>query len=291
MRFKYISAICSIFTAIGLNAMTASTDTVLHATGVDVLISENAEGLRIETSDSSSAATFTEVFPENATISSEQHFRKPFIGLWGNKHISWDVITANVLAGFVNAAGAPGEIDFEQGKSYEISVLNAAAIRCSINSTHSSISAGIGISWRNYRTTTGMQLTHGNDGSVGYEPFPSDVSPRYSRLKVFSLSFPILFTQKFRIPHARHLCLQFGPVLNWNSHASLSSRWINSDGSKGKFSTNDVAARRFSVDIYGALELFQGIGLYVRYSPQSVLRASPALGDFKSLSTGIVLAL
>lgn len=30
MRFKYISAICSIFTAIGLNAMTASTDTVLH---------------------------------------------------------------------------------------------------------------------------------------------------------------------------------------------------------------------------------------------------------------------
>ena len=46
MRFKYISAICSIFTAIGLNAMTASTDTVLHATGVDVLISENAEGLR-----------------------------------------------------------------------------------------------------------------------------------------------------------------------------------------------------------------------------------------------------
>ena len=113
---------------------------------------------------------------------------KPFIGLWGNKHISWDVITSNVLAGFVNAAGAPGEIDFEQGKSYEISVLNAAAIRCSINSTHSSISAGIGISWRNYRTTTGMQLTHGNDGSVGYEPFPDDVSPRYSRLKVFSPS-------------------------------------------------------------------------------------------------------
>ena len=131
---------------------------------------------------------------------------------------------------------------------------------------------GIGFGWRNYRTTTGMRLVQGDGGAISYTPFADDMTPKYSRLKVFSLSVPVFYTFRFSLPRIKHLGLQFGPIVNFNTHASIENRW----------------QRRLSVDLYAALRFCDAVGIYVRYSPQSVLLHSPAV-DFKPLSTGFVV--
>ena len=279
------------FAAIAFSASAAEPgDTLMRATDVDVLITETPEYLRVTASDSTNTMTWTERYPANAKVKSRQRFgmRSPSIG--GNKNTYWDVISGNLMFGFVSGHGAPAALDLEMGHSIEISWLNVLAVCCNFRKAHSSLSLGIGFGWRNYRTTTGMRFAVDGGGTTSYEPFAPDASPRYSRIKTFSLSFPLLYTQNFRIGSFKDLGVQIGPVLNWNSHGSMATRWYDADGRKMTDKTNRVDQRRFSVDIYGALRLFPAVGVYVRYSPQSVLRNAPDL-DFTPLSTGIVLAL
>ncbi|MBJ2183644.1 MAG: hypothetical protein JFR38_03920 [Muribaculaceae bacterium] len=288
MLRKTFSILCAAIAAGAYAA--APADTVMSATNVDVIISETPSGLHVEATDNNGTITCDEVYPAGTTVRSTQRRTTMFRtnALWTTGKVEWDIVSGNILFGAVNASGAPAEADFEMGRSFEISWLNAVAVTCNIKSIRSGISAGVGLSWRNYRTTTGMQLLTDDNGSVSYAPFAQDVTPRYSRLKVFSLSFPVLFYHNFNIRSIPHLGVQFGPVLNWNSHASVSSKWYAPDGSKQHVSTNCVDVRHFSVDLFAAVRVFSSLGVYVRYSPQSVLLNSPDL-DFSTFSTGIAL--
>lgn len=265
-------------------------DTLLHATDVDMLITETPEQLRITASDSTGIMSWIEKYPDNANVRSRQRFGLKSATIRSNKNTYWDVTSSTLLLGFVDGHGAPAALDLEMGHSLEISWLNALAVSCNFRHLHSSVSLGVGFGWRNYRTTTGMRFVTDDSGLTSFEPFAPDASPRYSRIKTFSLSFPLLYTQNFRLGAFKNLGIQFGPVLNWNSHGSLATRWYDADGRKMTESTNRVDQRRFSVDIFGALRLFPAMGLYVRYSPQSVLCNAPGL-DFTTLSTGIVLGI
>lgn len=266
-------------------------DTLLLATDVDVVLTETANALHITATNATDTVSFTEQYPEGATIKAES--RRSFgsiSGLGGNRCIQAELISGNLMFGFVGAPGAPSALDLEMGRSYEISWLNTLGISAHLKGINASVSVGVGLSWRNYRTTTGMRFTPPAEGPAGFEPFNPEVTPKYSRLKVFSLSFPILYKQNFRIPGLPSMAVQAGPVLNWNSHASIASRYIDADGVKHNESTNNTGVRRFSVDLYAAVRLFDEVGIYVRYSPQSVLSNNPAL-DFRTLSTGVVIGL
>lgn len=285
-----------ILTAILSLAAAAATaqepaDTLMRATDVDVVITESAAGLRIDATGDDITLTHTERYPDNATIhSSQSRLRMPSACLGGNSRVRWDIISSSLMFGFSGTTGAPEALDLEMGKSLEISWLNVLAVRCDLRAIHSSVSLGVGFGWRNFRTTTGMRLVRSVDGPIGYLPFADDVTPKYSRLKVFSLSVPVLYTVNFSLPRLRHLGLQLGPVVNFNTHASIESRWLDADGRKQTQSIKNPGQRRVSVDLYAALRFCQAVGIYVRYSPQSVLRRSPAV-DFTPLSTGFVIGI
>lgn len=289
---KHIIALLISSMMPAIAAATERPDTLLHAHAADVTITETVAGLRVDARTDSFVVSVTEPYPADAVIKSHQSSMRTLGARLGHsRQVEWELISGSFMFGFTNALGAPRDIDFEMGKSFEISWLNTMSLSCRIKSIHSRVSAGIGITWRYYRTTTGMRLIAGEGCVAGFEPFDGALTPKYSRLKVFSLSFPILFTHYFHIPGIKGTAVQAGPVLNLNTHSSLQSRWLDADGRKQTQTVKSIGQRRFTVDLYASVALFEGLGLYVRWSPQSVLRNCPQLDGFTTLSTGFILGL
>lgn len=195
----------------------------------------------------------------------------------------WDVVSGGLMFGFVDGVGAPDAARFEMGKSFELGWLNIIALQRSLSGS-CDVSLGVGIDWRNYRSTMGTMFVPA-DGRVSLSVFPPDVTSRYSRLKVFSLQFPLMFTKRFALSRIYH-SVSLGVIFNWNSHGSVKSSWVEPDGATATFSSNDIGQRKFTIDFMAKVSLGGAVGLYVRYSPYKVLTSasSPA---FRTLSAGL----
>lgn len=198
-----------------------------------------------------------------------------------------DVFVQGLMLGFVSAAGAPEGMDVEMGKSLEIGVLNLLGVKYCYSRT-SEFSIGFGLDWRNYRSTRGT-LFVAEDGRVGLSTFPQEVTPRFSRLKIFTLQFPILYSCRLGRAAGNSAWLSLGPVMCLNTHGSLKTSWLDAEsGEKTTVTSNDIGQRKFTIDFIGTLSL-GGIGVYVRYSPYKVLTSAQA-PDFATLSAGFGLA-
>ena len=153
-------------------------------------------------------------------------------------------------------------------------------------------STGLWCDWRNYTVPTDHQIVKvPNTDIVGFSEFGSDDSKTESEIKIFSLSVPFLFTQKFGKKSKSSFSI--GPVVNFNLRGRINNEWENGDNyydvnTKG-FDYNVV-----TVDFMGILKS-GGIGLYFKYSPMSVLKKKEATVDgtvienpqFKALSFGL----
>ena len=202
------------------------------------------------------------------------------------KNHHWEVITGGLGIGLVNAAGQSPALGLQWAKSFEISWLNALAVRYSAR--WQSLSLGLGFDWRNYKiTTSDHRLCPNGEGGIGIAPYPDGTHNGASRIKVFSLGLPLLYTQK--IPRTT-LSVTIGGILNFNTHASLKTWYTNPDGNHTEEYSEGFHHRRVTADLFGSLNFFKGNGIYVRYSPQSVLQGhnSP---QFKPLSVGLILFL
>ena len=140
------------------------------------------------------------------------------------------------------------------------------------------ISLGIGFDWRNYRMTNDTRFRKGDDGKVMLDSYPEGASPDFSRIKVFSLNFPLLYQHQFN----RDWGIGIGPVFNLNTYASVKTRY-KKDGGKHEFVEKHIGQRKFTVDIMATLEN-PLVDLYVKYSPMEVLKDSEV--KFRSLSFG-----
>ena len=153
-------------------------------------------------------------------------------------------------------------------------------------------STGLWCDWRNYTVPKDNQIVKvPNTDIVGFSQFGSDDSKTESKIKIFSLSVPFLFTQKFGKKSKSSFSI--GPVVNFNLRGRINNEWENGDNyydvnTKG-FDYNVV-----TVDFMGILKS-GGIGLYFKYSPMSVLKKKEATVDgtvienpqFKALSFGL----
>lgn len=191
------------------------------------------------------------------------------------------------MLGFVSAAGAPQGMDVEMGKSIEIGVLNLVGVKYRYSRT-SEFSIGFGLDWRNYRSTRGT-LFVAEDGRVGVSTFSQEVTPRFSRLKIYSLQFPILYSQRLGRAAGHAAWLSLGPVMCLNTHGSLKSSWLDVEsGENTTVASNDIGQRKFTIDFIATLSLGD-IGVYVRYSPYKVLTSARA-PEFTTFSAGFGLA-
>lgn len=260
-------------------------DTLLRAENASLTIVETDSCLHVAVEDASGLINLTEPYPARGIVSSRQNSKRLAAQLWGNERMGWDIVSSMPLVGFVQASGCSE--CFDMGRSIELSWLQVLGVALRFYKSDCTLSAGLGISWRNYRTIPDLRLTADERGGVDFAPSDPDITLQSSRVKVFSLTLPVLFTQNVYFSPRHRLRYSFGPMLCFNTHGSLRSRWLDADGAKQRESTSHIARRKFTADLFAAVGM-NGLSVYVRYSPMSVLTRGL---DFTSFSTGVVLDL
>lgn len=298
-----ITAITAVTATIAATAANTSistpADTLLVSSGgARAVITESPAGLKVAISplngDSVADNIYMLPYSPNASVKSKQSlhtgtmttFNDGVLGLKVKNRKHWEVVTGGLCLGFVYPYRQPASLGLQWNKSLEISWINALAVR--YRNRGMSVSLGFGFDWRNYKiTTSGHSLIPNGEGGLTTGQYPENTHSRSSRIKVFSFGLPLLYTQK--IPKTT-LSITAGAILNFNTHASLKSWYTNSEGNHVEEYSEGFHHRRVTVDLFGSINFYKGCGLYVRYSPQSVLQGhgSP---QFNPLSAGLMLFL
>ena len=182
--------------------------------------------------------------------------------------------------GVVNAMDAPEGMDVDMGSSYELSLDHLLRFNYNILPT-TSVSMGFGMTWRNYRMTGSTRfIKEGDKLFLGAYPEGADI--KFSRLKVFSLTVPFMIIQSL----GRKVVFSVGPVVNFNTHASLKTRYTL-NGEKVKETDNNIHQNRMTIDLMAKLR-FNSLGVYAKYSPSDILNTEFG-PKFRSFSAGITL--
>lgn len=244
-------------------------------------IAENEDGVTVEVIENDGKVTvFDNHTSGDRLIRSTSRFNRISCGCCGR----WHLTCGGLNFGFVYAPGTSADHRPDMGKSMEIGWLNIIGLERRLTRSWN-MSLGIGIDWRNYRSTTGL-LFNPDEGHISI----SDEAPdgyRFSRIKIFSVQFPLLFTKTFRRTSGLSPAIGFGPIFNCNPHASVKTSWRDEKGKNRSISSDNVGQRKFTIDIYGHLS-FGSFGIYARYSPYRILTGASS-PDYRTLSAGVIL--
>ncbi len=295
-RFIY-TLIISVLTIFGAKAEepttapTEATDTVFNISNPsNIILSETPDGIRliVEGADSVMTFNYTHPDPDNLDISTSKvrpigKDHSIVINSWDNSSkTTFDLITGGLSFGKCFAFDQPSPMDITTGKSWEISWMYILGLR--ISRGGNSFRTGIGLNWRNYKLTGPYQFAKA-DGAVGLTPYPSNSYGDWSRLKVTTLSVPLLYSRHIW----KTLHFTVGGILNFATHSSIKTRFM-CENREITTTENGIYPRPVTIDLYGAVTVVGGIGWYVRYSPMDVIRNDRG-PQFTTLSTGVVIAL
>lgn len=205
-------------------------------------------------------------------------FTLPFLRPEGQRGKSYFSM-GGVGFGFVNALGAPDPMNVNMAASYEVFADLLTYGR--YVGPHADLSIGFGINWRNYRMNGRTRFVMNGD-CIGLSPYPDGADIDFSRIKVFSLTFPFRYTQHL----SKHFTYSLAAILNVNTYASLKTHYTL-DSEKHHSVFKDIRQTPVTVDFMGQVQ-FHSVGLYVKYSPCRMLNTDFG-PDFSHLSAGITL--
>ncbi len=284
-----------ILSAPAIHAQTLESPTEIPDTVVsienpsNIILTETPDGITLQVEGTDSVTTFSYTHPDPGNVDITSSIG-PSVGAgssivlssWGNpKKTSYDMIIGGLSFGKNFAFGQTPPMDITTGKSWEISWMYIVGIK--ISRGGNSFTTGIGMNWRNYKLTGPYQFSKA-DGHIDTLPYPEGTEGEWSRLKVTTLSIPLLYSRQIW----KKLYFTAGGIVNFATHSSIKSRFT-SQGREITTSQNGIYPRPVTVDVYGAVTVCC-VGWYVRYSPMDVIRDNRG-PKFTSLSTGIVLNL
>jgi hypothetical protein len=201
------------------------------------------------------------------------------------QHSYTDLTAGSFRLGVVSALRAPEGMNVKVAKSFELAF---APIQFKHRFAHSDwgLRTGLWLNWRNYRMTDEVRFLRGEDGNIELGAYPEGARPRFSRIKIYSLEFPIHLLAYTR---NQDWTFAFGPTVSYNSRASIKTRYRDADDQKQKDYRRGIHVNRLTVDLYGQVS-YEGVGLYVKYSPCNVLESHYA-PEFGGISMGLILGL
>ncbi|MDE6322874.1 MAG: hypothetical protein K2L85_02000 [Paramuribaculum sp.] len=290
MKTSIISSLF-LFAAINASGQTAA-DTIADITDASrLIITENASNVTVSIANESEGDSLTEILSRNVdnTVIKQRYWNSPLRIINNNDRPKFDLCIGGPGIGWVNAVDQPDGLGLEMGKSLEISWLNMLSIKYD-PWKWGTLSFGLGLDWRNYRiSTSDHRMITTEDNGIGIDSYPEGATPHGSRLKVFSLGVPIMWTQRMplRWLDGSYFHITVGAIFNYNAHGSLQTKWTEADGRDAVMKTNHIGQRLFTVDFIGMVKIGWGLNAYVRYSPQTVLRGKNR-PQFKPFSTGMV---
>ena len=192
-----------------------------------------------------------------------------------------NILTAHLGVGFTCPTKVDERISFSTFKSWEIFATIAQWDHYLDRKERNCISMGFGIDWKNYRMTDDLLFTKRPDGNVTVEMFPLEYEPKFSRIKVFSLTGTLRYQHNF----GDGFSIGIGPVVNFNTYASIKTRY-KLLGDKVKHNEKNINQRPITID--WMLNATVGdVPFYVKYSNDNVLKDGGI--KFRSLSFGLYL--
>ena len=148
---------------------------------------------------------------------------------------------------------------------------------------HNGFSVGFGVDWRNFRIDGRQYFYKADDGMLSEQNYPAGYEPDFSRIKVFSLQIPMMW--KYRI---KKTTFGLGPVINFNTYASIKNKYRDADGNKHKDVYKQIHQRPITVDIMGEVSIHNWVSIYAKYSPMSILNSTYGDGiNFHPVSFGV----
>ena len=192
-----------------------------------------------------------------------------------------NAISAHFGIGFIAPTNADARTDFSTFKSWEIFATIAQWDHYFERRHRNSVSLGFGIDWKNYRMTGDTRFVKAPDGNVALEKYPLQVSPDFSRIKVFSLTVNLGFTHSFD----KDFWIGFGPVVNFNVYGSMLTEY-SMYGDDIKRLEKNIRQRPVTIDWMLRLGIM-GVPFYLKYSGDNVLKDGGV--KFRSLSFGLYL--
>lgn len=192
-----------------------------------------------------------------------------------------NAISAHFGIGFTAPTKADARTDFSTFKSWEIFATIVQWDHYFERRHRNSVSLGFGIDWKNYRMTGDTRFVKAPDGNVALENYPLQVSPDFSRIKVFSLTVNLGFTHSFD----KDFWIGFGPVVNFNVYGSILTEY-SMYGDDIKRKEKDIRQRPITIDWMLRLGIM-GVPFYLKYSGDNVLKDGGV--KFRSLSFGLYL--
>lgn len=213
---------------------------------------------------------------------SESAYKTPFANDENStKH--WTVTTS----GFYIGMGVKHNFDMINN-SFEVGLLNAAAVN--YNSLHGQqLSLGVGIHHRSYSMKRPHMLTRDNQGVVSLTEYPStnvdEIKKRSSNLNVWSVQFPLMFTQKIY----KKLDITVAGIMNWNVNARADNHWeLNKVETDTRY--KGLKQQKVNFDVMGALS-WNSLGIYCRYSPGKFFKEGYGPEIKNTWTMGITLGL
>lgn len=231
----------------------------------------------------SDAATATEA-PLVAAAADEDNdvtYDHPFKSDDGTKH--WSIMTSGVYIGM----GVSHSLDMINN-SFEAGLLNAVAVK--YNSLHGqNISLGVGIHHRSYSMKRPNMLERDNNNVVIPGVYPSinvdEIKNRTSNLNMWSMQFPLMFTQKI----VKKLDITIAGILNWNYNVQVDNHYeINKIEHNTRY--KGLKQQKVNFDFMGALS-WNEFGIYCRYSPSKFFKDAYGPEIKNTWTMGITLGL
>lgn len=148
---------------------------------------------------------------------------------------------------------------------------------------HNGFSIGFGVNWRNFRMDGRSKFVKLDDGTITEEALPAGYDNDFSRIKVFSLTIPVLW--KYR---TKQVTFGLGPVFNINTYASIKNRYWDADGEKHKQIFKKIHQRPITVDIMAEVSFHNWFSIYGKFSPMTILNSTYANDvNFQPVSFGV----
>ena len=200
----------------------------------------------------------------------------------GPKRTSSFIQMGGIGFGFLNTVGAPADMRTNMSSSMEV-FFDLFSYGRKYNYGRHVVSFGMGLSWKNYRMT-GYNRFDKDGMNVVISPYPLDAEIDFSRLRIFSLTFPLEY--KFKIHN--DFAVSTAAILHWNVDGSLKTKYkVNSHKVTEK--VGKVNYHGASVDFRVALH-WRFVSTYFKYSPCNVLKSEYG-PQFNAFSAGVMFAM
>ncbi len=193
----------------------------------------------------------------------------------------FSVTSRGIGIGMVTALDKPDIMSSKMPESIEIFWDEIIGLQWTPWRNNTAFGIGIGLDWKNYRLADKKIWTKDEEGNIGFGDYPEGCKPDFSRLKVFSITMPVTFTQGL----GKGFKFSLGAVVNFNTYASLKTQYKRGDD-KVSILTKGIRQNKTTIDLMAQFNFIDGIGLYVKYCPMNILDTDFG-PSFKGLSAGM----